>query len=204
MTPSAAGGSEIPALKTTRWMPITAAALLGLLMAWRASSTRPVPGDSTVGPPDISSLNGTTLPRLQVSALTAGQSEEVPDSALMIFVRPRCVASRRLMTLIEDELDTAKSEVPVILAMVGEPDEVQRLAAASGQCRRVHVLASRLPGEIRGAIPCGIMLAPGWRVRHAGGMSDAPAVARFVEACGDKRIRQWFNGLPAESASGPR
>jgi hypothetical protein len=183
-----------------------AAALLGVLVAWRASNARQ-PSGSSVEQPDISSLSGTILSRLQPSALTAGQSEHLPDSpdsALMIFVRPRCVASRRLMTLIDDELDPTKSEVPVILAVVGEHDEARRLAAASRQCGLVHILASQLPREIRDSIPCAVMLAPGRRVRHAGGMSDTATVARFIEACGDRRIRQWFNGLPAEPASGQR
>jgi hypothetical protein len=177
-----------------------AAALLGGLVAWRASR-RPGPADSSVEQPDISSLNGTTLPRLQVSSLTAGQSGQLPDSALVIFVRPRCVASRRLMTLIDAKLQAAKSEVPVILAVAAEPDEARRLAAASESAGLLHLPPGRLPEEIRGSIPCAVMLAPGRRVRHAGGMSNAAAVGSFIEACGDKRIRQWFNGLPAELAS---
>jgi hypothetical protein len=135
---------------------------------------------------------------LRVSALPTEEDVQLPGSALMIFVRPRCVASRRLMTLIDDKLDLAKSAVPVVLAVVGDPAEARRLAATSGQRALAHVQADRLPAEIIDSIPCAVMLASGRRVRHAGGMSNAAAVARFAEACGDKRTRQWFNGLPAE------
>ncbi len=138
---------------------------------------------------------------LRVSALPAEEDVQLPDSALMIFVRPRCVASRRLMTLIDDKLDVARSAVPVILAVVGDPAEARRLAATSGPHELVRVQAGWLPAEVLDSIPCAVMLASGQRVRHAGGMSNRAAVARFAEACGDKRTRQWFNGLPAEPPS---
>ncbi|HEY2579057.1 MAG TPA: hypothetical protein VGI74_22340 [Streptosporangiaceae bacterium] len=185
-------------------MPIAAGAmLLGALAVRRAGSARRVPsGGSPAMQPDISSLNGTALPRLHVSALTGGRTGRLPDSGLVIFVQPRCVASRRLTAMIDGQLDVAKSEVPVILAVVAEQDEARRLAvAAPGQAQRVHVLPSRLPSELRTSIPCAVMLAPGRRVRHAGSMSDDSAMTRFIEACGDKRVRQWFNSLPAQTGT---
>lgn len=155
--------------------------------------------------PDISSLNGTVLPGLDVSALDAGQTGQLPDSGLVVFVQPRCVASRRLMALLDGQLDVAKSGVPVILVVAAEQDEAQRLAAAApGQTQLVHIRPSRLPRELSESIPCAVMLAPGRRVRHAGSMSDSAAVTRFIEACGDKRVRQWFNRRPAEPAPGQR
>ena len=192
-------------------MPVAAGGmLLGVLAARRAGSVRrvlcgsaPAQRGSSAVQPDISSLNGTVLPGLHVSALDAGQTGQLPDSGLVVFVQPRCVASRRLMALIDGQLDGAKSKVPVILAVAGEHDEAQRLAvAAPGQTQLVHILPGRLPRELRESIPCAVMLAPGQRVRHAGGMSDSAAVTRFIEACGDARVRQWFNSLPAEMAPG--
>lgn len=138
---------------------------------------------------------------LRIGALTTEEEVQLPDSALIIFVRPRCVASRRLMTLLDDKLDVANSAVPVILAIVGDPAEARRLAATSGQRELMHVQADRLPAEILNSIPCAVMLASGRRVRHAGALSNGAAVASFAEACGDKRTRQWFNGLPAEPRS---
>jgi hypothetical protein len=183
--------------------------LLGVLAARRADSVRRVlcgssptqRGSSLAMRPDISSLNGTVLPGLRVSVLGDGRTGQLPDSGLVIFVQPRCVASRRLMALIDDQLDVAKSGVPVILAVAGELGEAQRLAAAApGRTQLVHVLPSRLPRELRESIPCAVMMAPGRRIRHAGSMSDSAAVTRFIEACGDTRVRRWFNRLPAGMA----
>lgn len=155
--------------------------------------------------PDISSLNGTVLPGLEAGALADGQTGQLPDSGLVIFVQPRCVASRRLMALINGRLDVATSEVPVVLAVAGEPAEAQRMSvAADGRAQLVHIRPSQLPRELRESIPCAVMLAPGQRVRHAGSMSDTAAVTRFIEACGDKGVRRWFNSLPAELAPGQR
>lgn len=150
---------------------------------------------ATVAHPDISLLIGTTLSRLRVSALADGRTAQLPDSGVIIFVQPRCVASRRLMGLIDDRLDAMKSEIGVTVAVAGEHDEARRLAvSAPGRYQLVHIPHSRLPSELRESVPCAVMLAPGRRVRHAGGMSDDAAVARFIEACGDSRVRQWFNG----------
>jgi hypothetical protein len=122
---------------------------------------------------------------------------------MIIFVRPRCIASRRLMTLIDGRLDAMKSEVPMTVAVVGEHGEAQRLAnSALGRSQLVHVRPGRLPRELRGFIPCAVTLAPGRRVRHAGAMGDDAAVARFIEACGDKRVRQWFNAPDQQQGSG--
>lgn len=146
--------------------------------------------------PDISMLNGTILPLIDARELAGGRTRPLPECGLLVFVQPRCVASRRLMALL-DELDPAKSEVPVTLAVAGEHPEAQRLVIASvGQAHLLQVLPSQLPAELREFIPCAVMLTPDWRVRHAGSMSDDTAVTRFIEACGDKRIRQWFNNLP--------
>ncbi len=102
------------------------------------------------------------------------------------------------MALVGDRLDAAKSVVPLILAVAAEPDEAGRLAATfSARGRLAHIRPILLPEVIRESIPCAVMLAPGRLVRHAGGMSDEAAVTRFIEACGDKRLRQWFNGWPA-------
>jgi hypothetical protein len=191
-------------------MPVAAGGmLLGVLAARRADSVRRMlcgssptqRGSSLAVQPDISSLNGTVLPGLRVSALGDGQTGQLPDSGLVIFVQPRCVASRRLMSLIGGQLDVARSGVPVILAVAGGLGEAQRLAvAAPVRTQLVHVLPSRLPREIRESIPCAVMMAPGQRIRHAGSMSDSAAVTRFIEACGDPRVRRWFNRLPAGTA----
>jgi hypothetical protein len=132
-----------------------------------------------------------------MSALTSGQGAGWPDYGLTIFVQPRCLASRRLMTLVGSRLDAAECEVPLILAVTGERDEARRLAATcSVRCRLAHVPSDELPEEIRRSVPCAVVLTKGRLVRHAGSMRDEAAVTSFIEACGDMRLRQWFNGLP--------
>lgn len=153
-------------------------------------------GDS--GPaPAISSLNGTVLPALRVSALASGESGELAAPALVIFVQPRCVASRRLLGLASDWPDAAESEVPVVLTVAGEPAEAARLAAeAPVRFDLSYVHPADLPAGLIDSIPCAVMLTPERRVRHAGPVGDSATMIRFIEACGDRRVRRWFSAQP--------
>jgi hypothetical protein len=134
-------------------------------------------------------------PRLSFGARAQGGTDvRLPagDTKLLIFVRPRCLASHRVARMVADQCASQPPGFSLVLVVVDDPVHAKRFAASLPACVEiVHARPSRIPKQVRSSLPCAVSLGEGGQVRHLGKVGGPSEIVRFAEASGDYDVRRW-------------
>jgi len=181
------------------WVSVAAELALVLLIVRRLGGlTRLV---ATSGAQDgVDRLHGTKIPPLRVRVLDDNLGRQraqrvwFDEGTIIVLVRPRCVASRRLLAGLSQRLNAGcKPEFPMVVGFVGDIQDVNRLLGEFDVTGfAVMVINQGFVRKIDDAIPCAISLGAGGVIQHVASIDGDDSVFRFAEASGSAAVRQWL------------
>jgi hypothetical protein len=148
--------------------------------------------------------SGDQLPRLSFGAHGQdGRNVRLPvrDTRLIIFLRPQCLASHRIARIIADQYASRPPDFSLTLVVLGGAVNAKRFAASLPTCVEVvYSRPSRIPRQVRSALPCAVSLGIKGQVQHFGKLEGPSDIVRFAEASGDHGVRRWCKDAFAGSA----
>lgn len=123
--------------------------------------------------------------------------------SVIVFVRPRSVASFRLTELWLRLCGQVPPEVAWTWVVVGDPLETIRWVTEF-EIRRyaVHCRRRRPVRRWSAPVPIAIYVDHRGRVAQAGAVSDELTLAHFIAGCPNQKLRDWFSAASTARKSG--
>jgi hypothetical protein len=128
---------------------------------------------------------------------------EPKEETLWIVVRPRCVASHRMVRVVKAVSGQAAIPMALQWIVVGSEANSRRFVVELGL---EHDAWLATPGHMRllqvPQTPFGILVGKGRMIDHCGAMGTREGLGEFVEACRRPGLEEWLYGPLPEGDRG--